>query len=75
MLQKSLASTSNRGAASRLQIYVWQMPVMLLNVSITLLIVGLFILIWDRAARAKGWTDDLKVVPKNFKLQIHTDIV
>ncbi|KAJ8112382.1 hypothetical protein OPT61_g5236 [Boeremia exigua] len=60
MLRKSLASSSNK-RASRLQIYVWQMPVMLLNVSITLLIVGLFILIWDRVAQTTDWTDNLKV--------------
>ena len=50
--------------ASKMQLYVWQMPVMLLNISITLLIVGLFILIWDRAAhaaRSSSWSDDLSV--------------
>lgn len=61
MLQKSLASGTNRGAASRLQIYVWQMPVMLLNISIMLLIVALFILIWDRAAQTIDWTGDMSV--------------
>lgn len=61
MLQKSLASSANGKAPSRLQVYVWQMPVMLLNVSITLLIVGLFILIWDRVAQTVDWTGDMKV--------------
>ncbi|KAF3047415.1 hypothetical protein E8E12_004575 [Didymella heteroderae] len=61
MLQKSLASGTNRGAASRLQIYVWQMPVMLLNISIMLLIVALFILIWDRAAQTIDWTGDMSI--------------
>ncbi|KAF2629942.1 hypothetical protein BU25DRAFT_307513, partial [Macroventuria anomochaeta] len=64
MLQEMLASKKRdrpASTASKLQTYVWQMPVMLLNISISLLIVGLFILIWDRAAQVVDWTDDMKI--------------
>jgi hypothetical protein len=41
--------------------YVWQIPVMMLNISIWMLLVGLLILIWDRAASSKIWGGDTKV--------------
>lgn len=61
MLHALLESRTRRNSASRLQVYVWQMPVMLLNISIALLMVGLLILIWDRAADTAAWNDDMKV--------------
>ena len=42
------------------QVYIWQVPSMLLNISIQLFILGLTVLIWTVAARV-GWGDDMKV--------------
>jgi hypothetical protein len=61
LLHKLLQSCARDGSASRLQKYMWQMPVMLLNISVASLIVGLLILIWDRAAKTPAWDDDVKV--------------
>jgi hypothetical protein len=47
--------------ASRLQNNKWQMPVMLLNVSILFMLVSLFIIIWDRAASYPSSDDEMKV--------------
>lgn len=41
--------------------YVWQMPVMLLNVSILLFVVGVLILVWEQATRDLALNHDLKV--------------
>ena len=42
-------------------IYVWQVPVMLLNVSILLFVVGVLILVWEQATRDLALNHDLKV--------------
>jgi hypothetical protein len=42
--------------------YIWQLPVMMLNISIWLLLIGLLILIWDRAASSGIWGGDTKVI-------------
>ncbi|KAH7000322.1 hypothetical protein EDB80DRAFT_723711 [Ilyonectria destructans] len=47
--------------ASRLQAYTWQMPVMLLNVGIFLFLLGLMILIWNRAAQDLTWDQHSKI--------------
>lgn len=60
-LQKLLESGIKPGTPRRLQLYVWQLPIMLLNISIALLVVGIFILVWARAANCPSWDDDMKV--------------
>jgi hypothetical protein len=48
------------------QLYLWQTPVMLLNISIILVVVGLGVLIVDQAHKS-GWADaDVKVEFRNF---------
>jgi hypothetical protein len=42
-------------------LYVWQMPIMLLTFSIWYLLIGLLILIYDRAAVSSAWGPDMKV--------------
>jgi nitrogen fixation-related uncharacterized protein len=59
-LQKLLRSDVT-GSSRRLQLYVWQLPVMLLNISIALFLIGLVILMWARASSSPGWDDDMKV--------------
>ncbi|KAE8863119.1 hypothetical protein PTNB73_06326 [Pyrenophora teres f. teres] len=59
-LQELLRGGSS-GSVSWLQLYVWQLPIMLLNISIVLFLVGLLILIWARAAHSAAWDDDMKV--------------
>lgn len=34
---------------------------MLLNISVTLFLIGLYILVWDRAAMRSRWDDEMKV--------------
>ena len=46
---------------SKIQLYVWQLPIMLHNVSVLLFIIGLMILIWDLAAIRPAWDQDMKV--------------
>ncbi|EXA53644.1 hypothetical protein FOVG_01380 [Fusarium oxysporum f. sp. pisi HDV247] len=58
---RTLLKGSGKQGASKLQLYVWQMPIMLLNVSILLFVIGLMILIWDRAAMQSSWDQDPKV--------------
>lgn len=41
--------------------FVWQVPMMLLNISLVLFLLGLFIGIWCLAAVTPGWDDDTKV--------------
>jgi hypothetical protein len=60
---KHLLTGNTTGKASRVQQYVWQLPVMLLNISIALFLIGLVILIWARAASSPDWDDDMKVCP------------
>ncbi|EXA53642.1 hypothetical protein FOVG_01380 [Fusarium oxysporum f. sp. pisi HDV247] len=58
---RTLLKGSGKQGASKLQLYVWQMPIMLLNVSILLFVIGLMILIWDRAAMQSSWDQDPKI--------------
>jgi hypothetical protein len=58
---KRLLGGKTDGEAKRAQEYVWQLPVLLLNVSIGLFVIGLMILIWARAASSPDWDDDMKV--------------
>lgn len=44
-----------------IQLYVWQIPVNLLNVSIILFLIGLAIHIFAMARDSKAWTDEKKV--------------
>ncbi|PMD43780.1 hypothetical protein L207DRAFT_580608 [Hyaloscypha variabilis F] len=46
---------------SKLQVYVWQIPFMLLTISIILFIVGLNIWVFEAAVKELGWGDDRKV--------------
>jgi hypothetical protein len=55
--------TKNKTAQSH-HLYIWQMPIMLLSFSIWYLLIGLLILICDRAAVSPAWDQDMKV---NFK--------
>lgn len=47
MLQKLLRSTNGK-SAGRLHLFVWQIPIMLVNFSIMSFLMGLSILIWDQ---------------------------
>jgi hypothetical protein len=58
--QRSGSASGNK--ANFLQLYVWQMPVMLLNVSIALFLIGLVILLWAAAAQSPAWDADMKVL-------------
>ncbi|EWC48050.1 hypothetical protein DRE_02629 [Drechslerella stenobrocha 248] len=44
----------------RWQEWTWSIPLRLLNVSISLLVISIWIVIWDRAARAGVWNNDMK---------------
>jgi hypothetical protein len=44
-----------------LQVYIWQMPIMLLNIAVSLFLVGLFILIWDCARQDSSWNRDTTI--------------
>jgi hypothetical protein len=66
-LQKLLRSDTT-GSARQLQLYVWQLPVMLLNISIALFLIALIIMIWARAAFTPGWDDNMKVRGLAFKI-------
>ncbi|KAN0103463.1 hypothetical protein V8E51_011776 [Hyaloscypha variabilis] len=46
---------------SKLQVYVWQIPFMLLTISIILFVVGLNIWVFEAAVKELGWGDDRKV--------------
>jgi hypothetical protein len=46
---------------SKLQVYVWQIPFMLLTISIILFVVGLNIWVFEAATREQTWGDDRKV--------------
>lgn len=54
---------------SKIQLYVWQLPIMLLNVSVLLFIIGLMILIWDLAAIQPAWDQDMKVLNSILRQQ------
>ncbi|KAK6340649.1 hypothetical protein TWF696_008973 [Orbilia brochopaga] len=63
-LQELLSCTTDATAVRRptsMQKYLWQIPVMLLNVSVLVFLVGLVILIWERAADMPSWDDDMKI--------------
>ncbi|KAF3906066.1 hypothetical protein ABW21_db0207561 [Orbilia brochopaga] len=63
-LQELLSFTTDPAAMrapTRMQRYLWQIPVMLLNVSVLVFLVGLVILIWARAAVMPSWDDDMKI--------------
>lgn len=53
--------------ARRVQLYLWQLPVMLLNISILVFIIGVLILIWARAAAGARWNGDMKVSMRCFR--------
>jgi len=59
-LQKLLRKKADPHIASKSQLYLWQLPVMLLNVSILLFIIGLIVIIWSQAAQQPGWNDEMK---------------
>lgn len=59
-LQRRFKDQAGDGV-NHLQLYVWQTPVMLLNISILLLIIGISILVWVRAADSLSWDEDTKV--------------
>jgi hypothetical protein len=46
---------------SKLQVYVWQIPFMLLTISIILFVVGLNIWVFEAAVKELGWGDERKV--------------
>ncbi|KAE9373817.1 hypothetical protein N431DRAFT_482728 [Stipitochalara longipes BDJ] len=48
---------------SKLQVYVWQIPFMLLTISIILFVVGLNIWVFEAATREQTWGDNRKVQP------------
>ncbi|KAI1124843.1 hypothetical protein F5Y10DRAFT_248379 [Nemania abortiva] len=52
---------SRKVKPSAIQLYVWQMPIMVLNVSISLFLIGVAIVVWDRAAQQPSWNDDTKI--------------
>jgi hypothetical protein len=52
---------NNKSTVSRRQLYIWQLPVMILNVSILLFLIGLFVVIWNQAVEHLSWDDDMKV--------------
>ena len=58
---QELLKGGSAGSVSWLQLYVWQLPIMLLNISIVLFLAGLSILIWARAAHSPVWDDEMKV--------------
>lgn len=72
-LQKLLESARKPGKARLLQLYVWQLPVMLLNISIALLVIGIIILMWARAANSPSWDDDMKVMRTLVILRVEHD--
>jgi len=59
-LRKDLARPMEGAISSKLQTYTLRVPVMLLNISVILLLIGLIILIWNIAARAPAWDSDMK---------------
>jgi hypothetical protein len=46
---------------SKLQVYVWQIPFMLLTISIILFVVGLNLWVFEAATKELSWGDDRKV--------------
>jgi hypothetical protein len=58
----SIRDGSMQPKPRRSQLYIWQVPIMLLNISILLFLVGLAILVWNAALGVKSvvWTDEAK---------------
>ena len=52
---------NREGTASGRQLYLWQLPVMILNISILGFLIGLLIIVWNQAANSPAWDDDMKV--------------
>ncbi|EUC44639.1 hypothetical protein COCMIDRAFT_76143, partial [Bipolaris oryzae ATCC 44560] len=59
-LQALLKSPRGKNA-SKLQLYIWQVPVMMLNIAILVFLIGLMVLIWARAAEQPSWDQDMRV--------------
>ncbi|KAF3763920.1 hypothetical protein M406DRAFT_58174 [Cryphonectria parasitica EP155] len=51
----------NKHSASYSQLYLWQLPVMLLNASILIFLIGLSIIIWSQAASHEYSGDTMKI--------------
>jgi hypothetical protein len=76
-LQRLLETTrkTNAHKGRRLQQYLWQVPIMLLNVSILVFLIGLLILIWHRAAQSPSWDRDMKARSKQMHISmVHYDL-
>ena len=65
---------NNKATASRRQLYIWQLPVMILNVSILLFLIGLLIIIWNQATEQLAWDDDMKVRAASEKAEYLAEI-
>jgi Na+-translocating ferredoxin:NAD+ oxidoreductase RnfD subunit len=50
-----------KGTVTRSQLYIWQLPVMITNISILLFLIGMLIIIWSKATQYAVWDDELKV--------------
>jgi hypothetical protein len=61
LLQKQF-QTASKTAAGRVHLFVWQIPIMLVNISIGMFLLGVLILVWDIAAQK--WGKDLTVGPR-----------
>jgi len=60
-IEETLGEEKSELEASKLQVYVWQIPFMLLTISIILFVVGLNIWVFEAATREVTWGDDRKV--------------
>jgi len=60
-IEETLGEERSELEASKLQVYVWQIPFMLLTMSIILFVVGLNIWVFEAATRDVTWGDDRKV--------------
>ena len=47
--------------------YVWQLPSLLLNISTTLFVLSIFIMIWDLGTGESGWNGNKKVSTRAHK--------
>jgi hypothetical protein len=59
--EETFGETGKELEPSKLQVYVWQIPFMLLTISIILFVVGLNIWVFEAATREQTWGDDRKV--------------
>jgi hypothetical protein len=60
-IEETLGEERRELEASKLQVYVWQIPFMLLTMSIIMFVVGLNIWVFEAATRELTWGDDRKV--------------